>query len=206
MASWVLQDCAQVGHHGSRQLAATEIQRGQCGALPEHAHQVLKGFLEAGLLHPGRGVISGAAVAHLPPSPNSPGSRASPEFLHPALGPGQALAQHTQAPLAEPILEQAQLSQAGGRPEGLREVEADRVRQFAVGQPVVKKHMGLPAGTSATSLYPNCANCPLPGGHDHMCTPLLCELYNKPMHASLNMSNCAERPVKLRWATSHSVT
>lgn len=53
VASWVLQGRAQVGHHGSRQLAATEIQGGQCGILLERCHQVLEGFLGAGLLHPG---------------------------------------------------------------------------------------------------------------------------------------------------------
>lgn len=106
-----------------------------------------------------------AAVAQPPPSPAPPGPQGlSPECLHPALGPGQALAQHTQAPLTEPVLEQTELGQAGGCPQGLREIKADGVGQFAAGQSVVKKHMGLSAGASATSLYSSCANCPLPGG------------------------------------------
>ena len=50
MASWMLQDCTQVGQHGLRQLAATEIQGGQCRAVPEQGNQVLEGFLEARLL------------------------------------------------------------------------------------------------------------------------------------------------------------
>lgn len=52
-AFWVLQDGTQVGHHGSRQLAAAEVQGAERRALPQRADQVLKGFLEAGLLHPG---------------------------------------------------------------------------------------------------------------------------------------------------------
>lgn len=38
-----------------------------------------------------------------------------------------------------------------------------------------------------------------------MCTPLLYKLCNKAMHTFLKVSNCAEWPVKLRWATGHSV-
>lgn len=76
MASGLLQDCTQVSHHGFRQLAAAEVQGGQCQALPEQAHQVLELFLEAGLLHPGgrRDLSScyGGPAASLSPSQAGP--------------------------------------------------------------------------------------------------------------------------------------
>lgn len=62
-------------HHGSRQLAATEIQGGQCGAVLKHTSQVLEGVLEVGLQQPGGRLASGTAVGApspplLPPRPS----------------------------------------------------------------------------------------------------------------------------------------
>lgn len=136
----MLQDGTQVGHHGARQLAAAEIQGAECRALPERADQVLKGFLEAGLLHPG-GPVDLRDCRGFPPLPLPLPAQASPECLHPAPGPGQACAQHTQAAVAESAVQQAQLRQGRGHPQGLREVTAGCVRQFAVAQPVGKKHV-----------------------------------------------------------------
>lgn len=86
-----------------------------------------------------------------PIPPQVPPGRASPECLHLALRPGQALAQRTQAGLAKPVVEEAQLRQGGGLPQGLREVSADRVREFAVGQPV-KRVRGSVCSPSAPVL------------------------------------------------------
>lgn len=89
-AFWVLQGHTQAGHGGSRQLATTEIQGGQGRALPKQADQ--ERVLQVRLLQPGWKADSGAAVATLSLPQSLPG-QASPERLHPALGPGQALTQ-----------------------------------------------------------------------------------------------------------------
>lgn len=135
----VLQDGTQVGHRGSRQLAAAEVQGAEGRALPERADQALKGFLEAGLLHPG-GPVDLRDCRGSPPLPWPLPAQASPQCPHPAPGPGQGRAQHTQAALTEPAVQQAQLRQGGGHPQGLREVAAGRIWELAVAQPVGEKH------------------------------------------------------------------
>lgn len=110
----------------------------------------------------GDGLSSGAAGRGGAPPPKSLPDPASPECLHPAPGPSQALAQHTQTLLAEPVAEQAQLGQGGGLPQGLGQVVAGRVWESAAGQPGVREHrVGL--GPPAATRHPSRANRPPPG-------------------------------------------